>query len=49
MGKKVTLTPKNIIQKTAVEPEKFIRPPKKIGLQRVNPPKIPKTAPRDKT
>jgi len=49
IGKKVKFTPINIIQKTQVEPTQLKTPPQKIGLQRLMPHRIPKTAPNDKT
>lgn len=49
IGKKVILTPMNITQNTAVEPVLFITPPKKSGLHKVTPPRIPNTAPSERT
>jgi hypothetical protein len=49
IGKKVKLTPKNIVQNTTLTPKDHNPPPKKIGLHRVKPHKTPKTAPNDNT
>jgi hypothetical protein len=49
IGKKVIFTPRNIIQKTEIEPILLRLEPKKIGAQRVKPQRIPKTAPKEST